>query len=222
MTTKKTLDKNASQATAKTAQDKTATQLLWAKMAYVPELQSAGVSTQYLDNIVDLKKTSWDSLTKALVETTELVSDGDLRPIERMLFSQATALQSIFTNLARRASKQDQLKHFEVFLNLGLKAQSQSRATLQALIELKLPRQAVFAKQANIAQGHQQVNNGVTAASRTEENQTLKNKLLADQPHGGTYLDISTTIATSQSHQGVAAVAVVNRAKNKQGQGKGC
>lgn len=50
-----------------------------------------------------------------------------------MLLGQAYALQSIFTNLSRLAAKQEHLKHYEVFLKLGLKAQSQCRATLETL-----------------------------------------------------------------------------------------
>ena len=45
-------------------------------------------------------------------------------------------------------------------MNLALKAQSQSRATIQAFVELKYPKQTNFVKQANIATGHQQINNG--------------------------------------------------------------
>src|SRR3546814_19019872 len=60
----------------------------------------------------------------------------------------------------RRASSQNHLKQYQAHMNLGLKAQAQCRATLQALTELKYPRQVVIAKQANISNGHQQVNNG--------------------------------------------------------------
>jgi hypothetical protein len=42
-----------------------------------------------------------------------------------MLVSQATALQTIFTSLARRAAVQEQLRHYEAFLGLALKAQAQ-------------------------------------------------------------------------------------------------
>lgn len=41
----------------------------------------------------------------------------------------------------------------------ALKAQNQCKATLQALVQLKQPSQTTFVKQANNAQGHQQVNN---------------------------------------------------------------
>ena len=69
-----------------------------------------------------------------------------------MLVSQATALQTMFTSLARRAANQQRLKQFETFMTLALKAQAQSRATESALVDLKYPRQATFVRQANIAQ----------------------------------------------------------------------
>ena len=43
-----------------------------------------------------------------------------------------------------------------------MRAQGQCRATLQTLGELKNPRQVAFVKQANIANGYQQVNNSDT------------------------------------------------------------
>jgi hypothetical protein len=82
-----------------------------------------------------------------------------------MLFAQAQTLQSIFMNLARRATSQQYMNHWEAFLRMALKAQSQCRATLEALATIKNP-PVVFAQQANINQGgQQQVNNGAAPAS---------------------------------------------------------
>jgi hypothetical protein len=61
-------------------------------------------------------------------------------------------------------------------MQLALKAQNQSRATLQALVQLKQPSQITFVKQANIAQGHQQVNN------LSEKDITPQNELLTINP----------------------------------------
>jgi len=62
-----------------------------------------------------------------------------------------------------------------------LKAQSQCRATLEALAAIKNP-PIVYARQANIAAGPQQVNNGVPgpvradarAGNRNDANQTIR------------------------------------------------
>lgn len=105
------------------------------------------------------------------------VKVGDLTKIEEMLLSQAVALELMFTSLARRAKAQEQLLQYETHMRFALKAQNQSRATLQALIQLKQPTQTTFVKQANIAQGHQQVNN------LPEKNITPQNELLKIYPN---------------------------------------
>ena len=80
----------------------------------------------------------------------------------------------MFASLARRAKVQDKLLQYETHMRLALKAQNQCKGTLQALVQLKQPSQTTFVKQANIAQGHQQVNN------LPEKNITPQNELLKD------------------------------------------
>jgi hypothetical protein len=86
------------------------------------------------------------------------VNAGDLSYAEAMLVNQAQAMQSLSTRLIERGLSQEGLAQFEVFMRLGLRAQSQSR---QALETLAMIRQgpAVFARQANVAHGPQQVVN---------------------------------------------------------------
>ena len=135
-------------------------------------------------------------LIKDFHERVEKVQAGDMRSIESMLYGQAMTLQTIFTNLARKAQAQEYLKQFQVNLSLALKAQAQCRATLEALAEIKNPRPVSFVKQANIANGPQQVNNGVTTETvpvragthaHAGQNTGQKNELLEHQ-HGN-YLD---------------------------------
>jgi len=101
------------------------------------------------------------------------VQGGDLTKIEEMLLGQAVALEMMFTSLARTAKAQEQLLQYETHMRFALKAQNQSRATLQALIQLKQPSQTTFVRQANIAQGHQQVNN-LPEKDITPQNELLK------------------------------------------------
>ena len=145
-----------------------------------------------------------------------------------MLISQATALQTIFTSLARRASTQDRLPQYQTFLGLALKAQAQSRATISALVDLKYPRQAPFVKQANIAHGPQQVNNGVAAVTYPEQHvqarthagksEPEQNKLL-EVNHGQPCKRMDTRAAqtSERSYQALETVATVNRAKKPRG-----
>ncbi|MBP0579584.1 hypothetical protein J8I29_09720 [Labrys sp. LIt4] len=88
------------------------------------------------------------------------VQSGSMSGCEAMLMGQAVALQSLFMSLSRRAAAQDYLKQYETYLRLALKAQSQCRAALETLAAIKNP-PVVFARQANIANGPQQVNNGL-------------------------------------------------------------
>ena len=94
-----------------------------------------------------------------LEEVFKQVKNGDLSVPEEMLISQAFALNVAFNSLAARAARQQDASTMQMLMNLCFKAQSQSRATLDSLRQLKQPSQTTFVKQANIAQGHQQVNN---------------------------------------------------------------
>lgn len=96
------------------------------------------------------------------------VNRGDLSHAEAMLSNQATALQSLFARLTERAMEQTQMAYIEGFMRMALRAQSQCRATLETLAAIKNP-PVVFAKQANIAAGHQQINNGTAPPARARE-----------------------------------------------------
>lgn len=95
-----------------------------------------------------------------LHEDAEKVRGGDLSDMEATLVSQVRTLDSIFTVLATRAANSQQLHQMEVNLRLAFKAQAQARSTVEALNEMKHPRQAFFIGQQNIAD-QQQVNNAI-------------------------------------------------------------
>lgn len=164
------------------------------------------------------------AMVESLQSTIKEVQGGDLGRLEAMLISQATALQTMFTSVARRAAHQEQLKHYSVFMGLALKAQAQSRATISALVDLKYPRQATFIKQANVAHGPQQVNNGPAPAGtapHAKEVQPDQTELLEADHHGGTAMDRRTAPATARSNPTVEAVGAVNRPANRRGKGQG-
>ena len=106
------------------------------------------------------------ALIQDLSDRVDRVHSGDLKPLEAMLYGQAQALQAIFTNLSRRSAMNagEYINASETYMKLALRAQSQCRATLETLAIVKNP--MPYIKQANIANGPQQVNNG-TAAPRT-------------------------------------------------------
>lgn len=197
--------------------DQTRPQTL-SKAALLPTLNAVTVIQAYQGNILG-KDTDLQAMVEALRDDVKDVQGGDLSRLEAMLLSQATALQTMFTSLARRAANQEQLKHYGVFMGLALKAQAQSRATISALVDLKFPRQATFVKQANIAHGPQQVNNGpsselpdTNARAREEEMKPDQTELL-EAPNGSTNLDRGTTAEATRGNPAVETVDSVDRPK---------
>lgn len=136
------------------------------------------------------------------------VSGGDMAPVEAMLLGQAESLQSIFTHLSRRAfvNLSDHPEMADSFLRLALKAQSQCRANLEAIAEIKTPKAVAFVKQANISNGPQQVNNGIAR----EKSATPPNELL--EARDGNRLDFGAQGAAGGSDPTLEAVGTVNRA----------
>lgn len=114
----------------------------------------------------------------AMKEKADKVKAGNSDEMESLLVAQATALDAIFNELARRSALNmgEYLDASERYMRLALKAQAQSRATVEALAEVKSPRAVAFVKQANIANGPQQVNN-CAQPTRTEETAFQSNKL---------------------------------------------
>jgi len=147
------------------------------------------------------------------------VNEGDsLKVTERILLSQAHALDALFAGLARRAALNmgTHLGATETYLRLAMRAQSQCRATLETLAAIKNP-PVVFAKQANIAHGHQQVNNGtgVAHAGETEKPQPE----LLEHDHGER-LDTGAATAAIGSDQAVATVVEIHRPAQRRGQSR--
>jgi hypothetical protein len=161
---------------------------------------------------------SLQDCAKAMLTQIGKVKDNDLSCAETILTSQAVALNAIFGELSRRAAMNmdKNLQNTERYLRLALKAQSQSRATLETLVAIKNP-PVVIAQQANIAHGPQQVNNASPAptapapapapASKTE---TVQNELL--ETRDGQRLDTRTTRPASRVDPQLAPVGAIDRA----------
>ena len=150
-------------------------------------------------------------LIHGLQEKVNAVQDGSLLSVEAMLYGQAQALQSIFTNMARRSAMNagEYINASETYMKLALRAQSQCRATLETLAIVKNP--MPYINQANIANGPQQVNNGTGAPTHAENSETQQNQLLEDS-HGRTYLDTRAAPAAARSNPEVETVEQVHRA----------
>ncbi len=186
-----------------------------AKLFLSPSVNAAAVAVEYLKQPFGDEQ-DMGALVDCLSGSVKDVWGGDMRRAEAMLYGQATALQAIFTNLARRANSQQYLKHLETYLRLALKAQSQCRATLETLATIKAG-PAIFARQANIAHGPQQVNNGLPAdkCARARETESAKTELLGASD--GERLDTGTTSASGRSNPALETVGEIDGAENGRG-----
>lgn len=147
-------------------------------------------------------------------DTTKAVQGGDLKPVEAMLMAQAASLNAMFCELTRRAGLNmgEYLEATETYMRMALKAQAQCRSTLEALAEIKAPRSVLIAKQANIANGHQQVNNGASPGpARVEETATSPNGLL-EAPQHGNFMDAGAAGTAGGAHPILAPVGALDRA----------
>ncbi|MEN6586597.1 MAG: hypothetical protein ABFE02_11215 [Sulfuricella sp.] len=214
--------KNSKKASANTLtvqqmKDETKSQVL-ARTSLRPSITGALA----IEKFSGLGEMELPALVSSLAEQAEAVNGGDLTRAEAMLMTQAHTLDAIFSNLARRSAMNigEYLNAAERYMRLALKAQSQCRATLQTLAELKNPQPVAFVQQANITSGPQQVNNGPSAGTSTnacapargENSKIQPNELLEEKPDER--LDTRAPGAAGRANQALEAVGASNRAKN--------
>ena len=193
-----------------------------AKTKRAADLHTARVMTDGSINAVVVQKylpgvnDGGDMMTLAEVtrEQVKAIAGGDLSMLEGMLLSQATALQAMFFDLAIRAKMQDRFDGIQTMTTLALKCAAQSRQAIVALAELRMPKSVMFAKQANVSGGHQQINNGVAALAspaRAEELQDRPNELSGADHE--LLEDTRTSGAAGGADSHLAAVGTSHRAE---------
>ena len=198
-TTAKVSRSNSLEATSQPGEDEAATK---ARMVTSPTVLGA-VTTQAFSNVFG--ETDLQSLVRELGRQVGKVQENDLSRAESLLLTQAHTLDAIFNELARRAALNmgEYINAMDRYLRLALKAQSQCRATLETLATIKNP-PVIYAKQANIANGPQQVNNGTVPAHVGGETSIEPNKLLEHQHEQR--LDTGTTGAAIGANRAMATV----------------
>ena len=167
--------------------------------ATLKQYSGGGEDLEVSDLVAEMKKAGDEAVA------------GDMKRVERMLANQMLTLDVLFNNLAQRSGRQDTFKGIEVLMRLALKAQAQARATAETLSVIKNP--MPYIKQANIANGPQQVNNGTPASAG--KNQSQPNELLEHQ-HGNT-LDIGATATAGRDDPAMATVEAKHRPTNTRG-----
>jgi hypothetical protein len=150
-------------------------------------------------------------------QVKRIVLDGEMHRAETMLVTQAHTLDAIFNSLAHRAANNinEHPVAAELFLRLAMRAQSQSRATLETLSLLKNPPTAAFIRQANIANGPQQVNNGAAAdpPAHAHMSESTQSKIL--EAASNERLDTRAPTTAIATHQAVATVGKDNGTANR-------
>lgn len=141
-------------------------------------------------------------------EKSDKIIAGDLSELESTLTAQVVSLNAIYGTLALRSASNmgNSLKCTEIYMRLALKAQAQCARTVEVLAAMKNP-PIVFAKQANIAHGHQQINNSQPA---THAGKTINssNELLSEADNAP--LDTRGTLETIKVNQELAAMETIN------------
>lgn len=193
------------------AEDETLAEAL-SRAVIRPTVQSAYTLMQF--TALHSEKISLMGLVTALSDQCKAVHGGDLKRAEQMLITQAHTLDAIFGTLARTAAlnMREYPEAFERYMRLALKAQGQARATLETLAAIKNP-PIVFARQANVTTGPQQVNNGVSTLAREIENQQSKLSGIGNELSSNT----GTSALAGGANQALEAVGAVNRAEVKGG-----
>jgi hypothetical protein len=180
-----------------------------------PTVQAASTIKDYGNSWGDL---DLNGLIDSLGEQTKACMEGDLRRAEAMLTTQAHTLDAIFNNLASRAIRAEYLNNLDTYLKLALRSQSQCRATWEALSAIKNPPVIGYVRQANIAHGPQQVNNGTLDDSpRAGENENSQNKLM--EKKDAEWLDTGTKGAAGKADPAMATLGEVDRAEDESRKG---
>ena len=153
-------------------------------------------------------KIDLDEAVVVMKEKSEKIIAGDLSELESTLTAQVVSLNAIYSTLALRSASNmgNSLKCTEIYMRLALKAQAQCARTVEVLAAMKNP-PIVFAKQANIAHGHQQINNN-QPSTHAEKTINSSNELLYEADNAT--LDTRGTLETSRVNQELAAVETVN------------
>lgn len=171
-----------------------------------PECLSAAVISMSRD----LGAAQMTEMVAELKQQSAAIHGNDMSRAESMLTAQAHTLDSLFAHLSTQALTSTDMAKLERYMKLALKAQAQSRATLQTLGEIKSPKHFAFVGQANI--GNQvQVNNGnTTAPERTRKKQKAPNELLEAQHDER--LDTRAAGKAGRANPAVATVGKKHRA----------
>lgn len=173
--------------------------------------------------------TELNELVKSTRAVVGRAAKGETDQADGLLTSQAIALNAVFLEMSRRAALNmgQHMGAMETYMRLALKAQSQCRTTLETLAEIKNPRAVAFVKHANIAGGHQQVNNlapeipgPVPEEAGRAETKRRPNELL-EEISDAQWLDPRAAPATGAGNPELATLGGGDRPAQRRRKGQG-
>lgn len=127
-------------------------------------------------NTIHSKTLDVSTVVSELLSDAKKLQQHDLTAIEETLLSQAQTLDVFFHKCLSLGVQSDFMPHMQIYADLALRAQSNSRKTLTTLIDLKNPKRTTFIAQQNNAI-NQQINN-------SEKLENPANELLSQEvPH---------------------------------------
>jgi hypothetical protein len=98
------------------------------------------------------------AIMQAIMGQIERVKDGDLSDLEGRLVAHIATLDGLFHEFMDKAKSAPSPRMLEMYARLALKAQSQAIRAVEAITGMKMG-PLIIAKQVNMANGPQQVNN---------------------------------------------------------------
>lgn len=131
-----------------------------------------------------------------------VIDNNDPRLIEEMLLVQGKMLGIIFNEMVSRASCAQSMEGLKSFMDIGLRAQNQSRNTILALQSIKNQPQQIHIEQQNVALA-QQVNNGLSMVVKEVK---ARNELMGLEVKNEERLDFGKKEAAGAINPPLAAV----------------
>ena len=189
------------------------------KLAHQAGYMVEGLAMNALVGLVYSSKLGTLDLTESFAQVLSCARDTTNRSTksqEAILAGQVISMNAIYTDLAMIARQNiTNAVVFERLMRLALKAQSNCRATAEALAAIQNP-PTVFARQANITSGPQQINNGSTPVclARAKDSESVPNELL--EAHGER-MDNGTANEAGERDTKLATVGAINRTPNCRG-----
>ncbi len=108
-----------------------------------PEMRHAVNALNASGDLFSGDRADVTDIAEAMGDIADAVAAKDMSVVSRLLTAQALSLDSLFTQMVRKAHANmgQHSEAFDRYMRVGLKAQAQSRATLEAIVKMHQPRE---------------------------------------------------------------------------------